>query len=192
MPIYNDGVAIVGGAGSYTTYVPVYGFTTQQLIEGLYAQLGLTNILDDLNDTIIVSNGLTEKELVINQFIRDAEQTVVVRISRYFDPLEMPNSRWICSRTTWIAAHYISKRRGNEHYFEEMFTEALRELDAMATGELPPHIDIPLREHSYPSMSNLIVDERFGVEKLRVRPTISVGGTYAGQSIGLGWFWGWV
>ncbi len=192
MPAFNDGNAVAAGSQTYTTFNAIYGFTTRNLILGLYAQLGITNILDDLDDVTIVSNGLTERGLVINQFIRDAEQTVLVRISRFFDPLDMVNSDWICSRTTWIAAHYISKRRGNEHYFEDMYDEAIRELDAMATGELPPDINIPLRAYTYPSMSNLTIDERHGVAKIRVRSTISVGGSYSGQDIGLGYFWGWL
>ena len=52
---------------------------------------------------------------------------------------------------------------------------ALRELDAMATGEIPPIADIPLRTDTLPSMSNLVVDDRFYSAKLRVKPFVSVG-----------------
>jgi hypothetical protein len=162
--------------------VATYGFTSRTLIESLYSQLGLTNILDDLTDSTDV----------INQFIRDAEQTVYSRLNQYFNYTDMVGNAFIESRTTWIAAHLISKRRGNEHYFEDMYEDALREIDAIATGELPPPVDIPLRDYSYPAMSNFTVDDRFGIAKLRVRPTISYGGPCVDQDISYGFFWGWV
>lgn len=163
--------------------VSTHGFTTEAMIIALYAQLGFDNILDDVT-------GAAE-DAVIDQFIRDAEQTVRSRLTM-FDPDDMVGNQWIESRTTWIAAHYISKRRGNEHYFEDMYVEAMRELDAIATGELPAPMDIPLRAHTYPAMTNFTIDERFAVAKIRVRPTISIGGTYEGQDTTFGYFWGWI
>ena len=42
---------------------------------------------------------------------------------------------------------------------------------------------IPTREDLTPAMSNMHVDDRFRVHKLRVHPTISTGGTYGKQDL---------
>ena len=191
--IFNDGTLIAAPAApSPDIYSTIYGFTNRQLIEVLYAEKGIINIIDDVDDITVDVNGFTDADNVIRRFIKDAEQTVFIRLSNFFAAIDMVDHPWVCSRTTWIAAHYISKRRGNEHYFEDLYTEALRELDAMATGELTPPIDIPLRNHTYPAMTNYTIDERFAVSKIRVRPTISVGGPYPGQDTTFGYFWGWL
>jgi hypothetical protein len=172
--------------------VTISGFTNRSLIEALYSQLGLSNILEDLDDATILRNGKTERDLVIDQFIADTESTMFVRLGSLYSKEDMVGDTWITSRATHIAAYMISTRRGNEHYFQSLYDEAIRELDAIATGELPPLPSIPLLHDTYPSMSNYIVDERFAIEKLRVRSEISVGGTYPGQPIAIGYFWGWL
>ena len=164
--------------------VSTYGFTNKELIESLYAELGLNNILTDVTGT--------DETNVIDQFIRDAEQTIYVRLSSFYEATSMVGNDWVESRTTWIAAFLISKRRGNEHYFHELYEQAIAEINAMATGEIPPLPDIPFRADSQPSMSNLIIDERFRTAKIRVRQEISVGGRHTNQDVAYGFFWGWV
>jgi len=51
----------------------------------------------------------------------------------------------------------------------------------MATGELPPIGDIPLRTNMLPTCSNHVIDDYFRSAKIRVLPSISVGETYPGQ-----------
>lgn len=171
---------------------PLCGMTNRECVEILYARLGLDNILDDTNDTRVIRDGMTERDIVINRFIFDAEQTIKIRLSKYFSPEALAQSGWIESRATWIAAYYISRRAGNEHYFEGNYTEAMRELDAIATGELDPPTDIVQRAFLIPAMTNQTVDERHYIEKLRVRPHISIGGTYPDQAIAYGSIWGWL
>jgi hypothetical protein len=162
----------------------IYGFTNEANIEALYSTNGYNNILDDLS--------AGDKTKIMSQIIYDAEQTIIVRLNRFYAPAELANSEWVKSRATWIAAHLLSKRRGNEYYFADLYEDALREVDAIATGELPPLPDIAQRDYTYPSMSNLIVDEYFISAKLRVRPHISVGDTYPNQDIAYSWIWGWM
>ena len=170
----------IGSSGCSRT---PYGFTTLQCISNLYGSRGYENILADTG---------ANEEQVINGFIVDAEQTVMSRLSKFHDYQDMVGDSYINSRTTWIAAYLLSKRRGNEHYFEDLYNEAMRELDAIAAGELPPVATIPQRAAIIPAMSNQIVDDRFGASKLRVRDFISVGGTYPGQHVARGYFWGWL
>ncbi len=166
-----------------STNVSTYGFTNAELIRNLYSNLGLTNITDDTENT----------DYVVNQAIRDAEQTVWSRLNKYFEVDKMKGNPWIESRTTWIACYYLSKRRGNEHYFQDNFEGALTELNAMNSGELTPPVEIPLRDHTYPSMSNLMIDEWFSVSKTRVLPQTSVGGPHPNQNLAYSnlWAWGW-
>lgn len=161
----------------------VYGFTDQDKMSRLYGTQGFGGITDDADEDF---------DEIIDQIIEDAENTIVLRLSQYFNPTDMVGDPWVTSRCTWIACHLISHRRGNEHYFEALYTQAMEELNAIATGQIPPPIGIPLRDHSYPSMSNHIIDERFAVHKIRVRPEISVGGPNPNQDISFGYFWGWL
>lgn len=165
---------------SYFNCVTPHGFTTYRAVQDLYGELGIENILDDV-DREVEENGLTHYENVVNSVIVDAEQTIILRLSKWFKPGDMVGNQWVWSRTRVIAAYYLSQRRGNEHYFEPRYMEAMRELDAIATGEIPPPSTIPLCATSIPSMSNQCVDERFHLHKLRVQSSVSVGGTYPGQ-----------
>lgn len=166
---------------SATSAVANYGFTNEELIQYLYSSSSYANVLSDMTGG--------DKANTLTKVIRDAEQTMIVRLPM-FDPTDMAGNPWVESRCTWIASHLLSKRRGNEHYFVDLYDEAIRELEAIATGEIAPPVDIPLRSHSYPSMSNIVIDEKFGTKKIRVRPQISVGGSYAGQDF-TGYIWGW-
>jgi hypothetical protein len=163
---------------------PVLGFTNIPNIEALYGSTGYSNIIDD-----IAANDVDE---IMSQIIYDAEQTIIVRLNKFYTNSALLGSAWVKSRATWIAAHFLSKRRGNEHYFADLYEDALRELDGIASGEINPLVDIPTRDTIIPSMSNIYIDEMFISAKTRVRQNISVGGSYAGQDISFGYFWGWL
>lgn len=162
-----------------------YGFTTWDKVEQLYGSRGFENIMEDalgVYDTAVK-----------NQMLVDAEQTIMLRLSQFYNPEDCVGNAWIESRTTWLVAHLLSWRQGNEHYFRDLYDQALRELDAMATGELIALADIPLRTDSMPAMSNFVIDDYFASQKIRVRETISVGGTYPDQHSALyGGYWGWL
>ena len=161
--------------------ITTYGFTDEAKIAGIYGQQGVDYILDDVS--------APQDGYVLNQIIRDAEQTVIVRLPM-FAPADLAGNDWVESRTTWIAAHLLSKRRGNEHYFEDLYDSALRELEAIATGEIAPPVEIPLRDNTYPAMSNIMINEKFNVTKVRVRSLDSVGGSKGFQHHAYGAWWG--
>jgi glycerophosphoryl diester phosphodiesterase len=161
-----------------------YQFTNEDALARLYSQVGLDAVFSAFDET--------EEDNYLNDKACDAEQTIIIRLSRFFTPEEMANSKWIQSRATWILAYLVSHKDGQEHYFSSLYEMAMRELDAMATGEIPPDINIPLRDSSYPSMSNMTMDEKFGGQRLRVHKTISVGGSYADQHFVFGHLYsGW-
>lgn len=170
-------------APQYNTFTN-NGFTNVSNVKALYGATGYSSILDDLS-----SDDVDE---IMSQVIFDAEQTVILRLNRFYKNEDLANSTWVKSRTTWIAAHLLSKRRGNEHYFADLYEDALRELDGIASGEINPLVDIPTRDTIIPSMSNIYIDEMFVSAKTRVRQNISVGGSYSGQDISYGYFWGWL
>ena len=183
-------IAIPTGQNYFNCVQPL-GYTEARAVEDLYGTCGFENILSD-EDLTVEENGLTRHQNALNSFIVDAEQTVAIRLCKFFTPEALIGNQWIWSKTRSIAAYYLSQRRGNEHYFESRYMEALRELDAIATGEIPPPKDIPLSHNSLPSMSNQCVDERFHLHKLRTQISVSVGGTYPGQDTNyhFGFFFG--
>ena len=169
---------------SVTSVTPI-GLTNEDRITRLYGSLGLGAILDDVS-----GDGETA---VVNQFISDAEQTIMLRVGRFYEGADMATSDYFCSRATWIAAYFLSKRRGNEHYFESLYQQALNELDALATGEIPPIDDVPLKFNTLPSMSNLVVDDRYYSSKLRVKHFITVGSANPNRHTSFyGDFYGWI
>jgi hypothetical protein len=177
------GIPASGANLPYNTFT-VYGFTNSSNIRALYGSFGYANILDDLTSTDV--------DEIMSQIIFDAEQTIIVRLNKFHTNSALLGSAWVKSRATWIAAHLLSKRRGNEHYFADLYEDALRELDGIASGEINPLVDIPTRDTIIPSMSNVYIDEMFISAKTRVRQNISVGGSYSGQDISFGYFWGWL
>ena len=167
-----------------STVTPI-GLTNEDRITRLYGEQGLGNILDDVSNAV--------EDAVIDQFISDAEQTIMLRVGRFFEGSDMATSDYFCSRATWIAGYYVSKRRGNEHYFEGLYQQALNELDAMAMGEIPPIDEIPLKFDTLPSMSNIVIDDRYYSSKIRVKHFISVGSANPDRHTSFyGDFYGWI
>jgi hypothetical protein len=160
-----------------------YIYTDQTTIERLYSDTGVTLVIDDM------SSG--EKALFWTEVTSEASDVVNQYAEMYYAPIDLNTSSWVQRRTTWIAAYLISQRRGNPAIFGDRYDEIIEELKAVYRGELLiPRM--PTREDMTPAMSNLIVDDRFRVHKLRVHPTISTGGVSSRQDMSPRFPWEWL
>ena len=79
-------------------------------------------------------------------------------------------------RATYIYAFLLSSREGNPSQYVRFYREAIEDLEAVMDGRLQVP-SLYLKEDLSPSMSNLIVDNRYELHKQRVHQTISTGGT---------------
>jgi hypothetical protein len=160
-----------------------YIYTDQDAIERLYSENGVSLSLDDLTgaeQTTFWTEITSEATDVVNQYAE-----------LYYAPIDINDSSWVQRRATWIAAYFLSQRRGNPAIFGDRYDEIIEELKAVYRGELLiPRM--PTREDMTPAMSNLIVDDRFRVHKLRVHPTISTGGVSSRQDMSPRFPWEWL
>ena len=145
------------------TVVP---YTTQAAVERYYSIRGATLQTDDL-----LGSNLTDFWIEILAYASDIINTY---LSRYHSDADLATSRWVNMRTTIIACYVISQRRGNPHLFQTAFDEVIEELKLI--NEFRPVPRLPISADFSPVMSNVIVDDRFGIKKLRVHTVISTGG----------------
>jgi hypothetical protein len=149
-------------------------YTTQAEIERIYSNLASSLQIDDV-DIDEVSDFWTE-------LTEDATDIINQYAESYYDPTDMVNSRWVRTRASWVGCYLLSQRRGNPSLFADRFEIIIDELQRVYRGDLIiPRL--PTREDMTPAMSNVVIDDRFRVHKIRVHPTISTGGTSGKQDL---------
>lgn len=161
---------------------PVY--TTKEEISRLISQAGLNLRVSDLNGA--------DLEAYWTELIEEATETVNQYCSWTYDRNDLAGSRWVRSRTTWIAVVLLCRRRGNPvpDSFLQRYDEILEELELVRLGLLLIP-GLPLTSDLLPAMSNLRTDYRFYSRKIRVNPSISVGRTSGRQDLDWVWTYDW-
>lgn len=151
-----------------------YTYTTQAEVERLYGKKGVAEITADLGGPNLAA--------AWEEVIADATTTIDAYAAQIYSPIDLANSYWVRERAKWIAAFRLSQRRGNNDLFSQRYKEIIEELervknfDIMIPG-LPTSADLT------PAMSNVYVDPRFSIAKLRVHPSISTGGLGSRQDV---------
>lgn len=160
-------------------------YTTQAEVERIaYGSQGSTLITEDVTageeQTTLWTEVTEEASDFINEFA-----------SLRYDPSDLVDSRWVRSRASWVAAYFISQRRGNPALFVNRFDEITDELQRVANGQIIiPRL--PTREDFTPAMSNVIIHDYFNIHKIRVHPSISTGGGGKNQDLSPIYPWGWL
>ena len=159
-------------------------YTTQAEIERIaYGEDGVPLIVDDITPG--------EESTFWVELTEDATDFINEVASLRYDPVDMADSRWVRSRSTWVGAYFLSQRRGNPALFVNRFDEITDELQRVAEGKIIiPRL--PTRENFTPAMSNIVVNDYFNVHKLRVHPSISTGGGGKNQDIAPIYPWEWL
>ena len=143
-----------------------YTYTSELEMQRLFSVEGITYRIDDVEDPT----------LTIEDIIGESTEIINFYVNTFYEELDLSNSYLVRRWATWIACYLLSQRRGNSSQFESKYTEILEFLDAISQGNrIIPRL--ASREDFTPAMSNLHVDDRFKVHKLRVHPTISTGGS---------------
>ena len=158
-----------------------YVYTSQTEIERLMSQLSAELYVDD------TGIGQATDPLIWTDVIYQATDTVNIYAQKFYGEDVLAHSSWVHRIATWIAAHFLTQRRGNPGTYSSYYDEAIALLERVANGSL----QIPrtaIRGAVIPSMSNFTIDDRFPINKIRVQPSTSVGGTSTEQDLAPSYF----
>lgn len=151
------------------------GYTCQICMERLFSEDGIFNRVDDGID-------IPAQNKLIADCIADATDD----INQYCLPLypepELYKSRWVSRRACYLACYYLSQRRGNPAQYQSQYDRITDELRRVQRYQL----QIPRlrpRHELTPSLSNIIVDDRYPQDSLRVVVTNKYGTDYTGQHL---------
>lgn len=149
------------------------GYTCPTCMERLFSSTGIALRLDD---------GLDEpaQDQILDDCILDATDLINQYCLPIYPESELAKSRWVSRRACYLACHFLSQRRGNPAQYQSRHDEIVAELAKVQRTDL--HIPrLKVRSEITPSMSNLIVDDRYFQQNIRVSQTSMVGDSYDKQ-----------
>lgn len=160
-----------------------YLYCTKAEIENIIGSDAYGKMVQDLNATQLAA-WLTE-------FRSDATDLINTYCLVFYEAEDLANSRWVRTRAAYVAVYFLSQRRGNPALYQLRFEQIMQELMMVLQGiiQIP---GLATRNDMTPAMTNLTVDDNFSVQKLRVQPAISTGGTYSNQHTAYRWPYEWL
>jgi hypothetical protein len=165
-----------------TAISPDYYYTSRAEIERLWSINGAAlHVSDYTADETAPGNDAEIQQTVWDDICIAATDEVNFYLLRFYESIDLQRNSWVRTRATWIAAHLLSLRRADPGYFQDMYDKALAQLDAINESRPVPRMN--LKQEFTPSMSNMHVDDRFRIRKIRVEPTTSVGGVSSRQDL---------
>lgn len=151
------------------------GYTCPTCMARLFSSDGIDLRTDDGLDT-------REQDLMLEDAIMDATDLINQYCLPIYHETELHRSRWVSRRACYLACHFLSQRRGNPAQYQARHDAILEELgQVQRTNLYIPRLKV--RNEITPSMSNLIVDDRYVQDSLRVERSNSFGTTYSGQDL---------
>lgn len=157
-------------------------FTSQDELDRLFSQSGIDLRIDDLTDTPTLEDDSPDplyKGTALNEFIDDASEWMWQFLWLIYEESDVTNNKWVRRRATWIAAYFISMRRGNPGQFIDRYEQIKEELTAVYNRQMFVP-DAPVKVTTQPVISNFIIDNRGYAPVERVLPFNSMG-SYPGQ-----------
>lgn len=150
-------------------------YTTEAEVTRLFSSLGVENRVDDLTDA-------GDLEDLWEDITEDATSMINQYCENFYTSLDLNGSRWVRIRATYIACHILSYRRGNPSLFRDRYEQILEELEKVSIGSLLIP-SLPTRSDFTPAMTNVAVNDKYYIDKIRVHSTISTGGSSGRQSV---------
>lgn len=149
-------------------------YVTLRDVQHRFSEAGITLRLDD-----VPADRLAE---VFEQVAGDVEDLIDQYCQHFYLDEDLVNSPWVRRRASWLFCYFLSMRRGNAAIFQARYNEIVDELERVGNGTLLIP-GLPRRADMTPALSNVVVDERFYISKVRVQPSISTGGTSGRQAL---------
>lgn len=156
-------------ARAYTSTITQ--FTTLAEIERLFSGDAISLRIDDAADANAEAD-------IIDEVIDDATEWVWQFLWLNYEKASAVIHPWVRRRATFVAAHFLSLRRGNGGQFIDRFENIKEELQLVYARSLfiP---DLNVLASPQPTVSNFIIDNR-GYGPVQ-RVTADSMGTYPGQ-----------
>lgn len=160
-----------------------YTYTSEAEINRVFSDSAVDLRVDDLTGS--------ELTTFWTEIVIEATDMVNFYCELYYDPVDMQDNRWIRRQATYLGCYLLSIRRGNPEQYTQQYDRVLADLQLIAEGkrQVPR---LPTRGDLTPAMSNMRVDDRFTISKVRVQPSISTGGSSSNQHIDPIYPWDWM
>jgi hypothetical protein len=144
-----------------------YAYTSQAEIERIMSKKSAELYVDD------IGTGIADEPEIWDDAINQATDTINIYAQAFYAEEILFTSSWVRRVATWIAAHLISRRRGNPGVYAEEYYEYLALLERIRKGEIQIP-SIAQKATSIPSGTNYTIDDRYSSNKLRVQENTSV------------------
>lgn len=145
--------------------------TTQTEIDQIFSALGTLLRVDDDDDRVL-STAETE---ILDQAITEASDLAYQYLLHRYTDTVLETSRWVRRHVSYVACHILSRRLGNDSQFAEEYDAAIAEFINVMEGRI--FIPRLSPDDNYePSLSNHIVDYRYGRSKIRTDQETARGG----------------
>ena len=168
-----------GWSDGFPGLTPSSLLTSQAEIERIWSVDGaLVRASDDEFGT----ESLAPEASVWDEVIAEASDTVYMYLQSHYEIGTLSTNTWARRQASWIGAYLLSMRRGNPAVFNSRYASIIETLERIRLGQL----QVPgavVRSNEAPALSNLTMDDRFRISKVRVVPQISTGGTDGKQHL---------
>jgi len=153
-------------------------YTSKAAVELILSATGEDDLVEDLSvgdQSTLWTAILTETDSLFNLYLCDLYEAADIAVNN-----------WVEEKAKWVAAYYISRRRGNPGYFMAMYEEILEQLQMIRDGKLklPANDGTMLAASSanMPAIMNVMFDDRNRISPLRY-DTITSGGETGGTGM---------
>lgn len=158
-----------------------YTYTTQQAIESKISATGGLLAVDHNQDQSIDAD---DETTVWGDVIGEATDIVNMYCLDLYNDFILAQSLWVFRQATWIGCHLLTLERANPSpgTFQTQFDRAIENLEKIhsMTYRIPR---LPTRSDNTPALSNYAIDNWWLINKCRVEPSISTGGTSPRQDL---------
>lgn len=138
-----------------------YVYTSEAELVRLMSQTSLTEYLTEPDGTVLNDVDTTPtKSDVLDDVIDRATDKINDYCYQLYELRLLATSRWVRIRATAIAAHYLTQRKGEPGRYQQLYDEAIEELQAVK--ETKTYIrGLPLITDVRPTANNQVIDDRF-------------------------------
>lgn len=147
-----------------------HSYTSYEEVERLLSRDGRKGWTDDLH----YGNGnyTDADEIEVQEFyteiIEDATSTIDQYLQRIYQTSDMERSPWIRRRATYLAAYYLTSRRGDPGLYGGHYERIVSELMMASMGDIQVP-DLPFNDTLMPVIQNPVVDMRYVYSHSRIR-----------------------
>jgi hypothetical protein len=131
-------------------------------------------------DLLLEDVGRGGNAIVWNEVLEEATETTDMYTTQFYNPATHRTNKWLRRKTTVLAAHLISQRRGNNPLFNSRVDRVYEEFALIASGGFHIPNSIP-RGRFAPVVRNYTIQNRMQRHPQRVDTTKSTGTAYAGM-----------